>query len=156
MALTALPLAAGVGSSPAHATGMSYDQLSKVQKRLLSGSSALELQPDSGSSGNPSFNPTYTPRGNGDKGCQDNVASNIKVNANCLNITDPDLAGRGQANNETSIAYDPNDPKSMLASANDYRRGDGELLHLLLRRWRPDLAGQHPAHGFTRGQVANV
>ncbi|HJQ01124.1 MAG TPA: hypothetical protein VJ851_05960 [Jatrophihabitans sp.] len=156
LAVAALPLAAGVGSSPAHATGMSYDQLSKVQQRLLSGSSALALQSDDASSSNPSFDPTYTPRGNGDKGCQDNVASNIKVNANCLNITDPDLAGRGQANNETSIAYDPNNTQVMLASANDYRRGDGGCYTSYSgdggRTWQDST----PPTSFTRGQVANV
>jgi hypothetical protein len=124
VALAALPIAAGVGSSRAQAAGISYDQLSKVQQRLLSGASALALQ-DASSGSASSTNPTYTPRGNGDKGCQDIISSNVKVNANCLNITDPDLAGRGQANNETSIAYDPNNPNIMIGSANDYRRGDG-------------------------------
>jgi hypothetical protein len=135
---------------------MSYDQLSKVQKRLLSGGTTLALQPDSASSSDPSFNPTYIPRGNGDKGCQDNVASNIKVNANCLNITDPDLAGRGQSNNETSIAYDPNNPKVMVASANDYRRGDGSCYTSYTgdggRTWQDST----PPTNFTRGRVANV
>ena len=87
LALVAFPLAVGTGSSPAQASGISYDQLTKVQKRLLSGGSALALHQDGGSD----FNPTYTPRGNGDKGCQDVLSSNVKVNANCLNVSDPDL-----------------------------------------------------------------
>jgi len=157
LALVALPLSVGTGSSPAHATGISYDQLTKMQQRLLSGGSALALQGAAGNStSNSSVNPAYTPRGNGDKGCQDNVASNVKVNANCLNISDPDLAGRGQANNETSIAYDPNDEKVMIASANDYRTGDGNCYTSYTgdggRTWQDST----PPTSFTRGRVTNV
>jgi hypothetical protein len=157
LALVALPLAVTTGSSPAHATGISYDQLTPIQKRLLSGSSALALQgAASSASSNASFSPTYTPRGNGDKGCQDVLSSNVKVNANCLNISDPDLAGRGQANNETSIAYDPNDTNVMIASANDYRTGDGNCYTSYTadggRTWQDST----PPTSFTRGRVANV
>jgi len=150
-----IPIAVGTTSTPAHATGISYDQLTKVQKRLLSGASAFALQ-DTGANGNSSFTPTYTPRGNGDKGCQDNISSNIKVNANCLNLTDPDLAGRGQANNETSIAYDPNNTQVMVASGNDYRRGDGNCYTSYSgdggRTWQDSTV----PNSFTRGQVQNV
>src|SRR5581483_4629583 len=41
-----------------------------------------------------------------------------------LNISDADLQGRGQAENETAIASDPNDRAHLVASYNDYRRGD--------------------------------
>jgi hypothetical protein len=57
--------------------------------------------------------------------CSVNLGSNVKVNQNCLNITDSDLQGRGQANNETSIAEDPLHPTNLVASNNDYVRGDG-------------------------------
>ncbi len=50
---------------------------------------------------------------------------NVKVNQNCQNVTDPDLAGRGQAQNETAVAIDPNNKNHVIASQNDYRRGDG-------------------------------
>ena len=40
-------------------------------------------------------------------------------------MSDVNLQGRGQANNETSIAIDPNNSKHLVASDNDYRRGDG-------------------------------
>jgi len=60
-----------------------------------------------------------------DDGCPQNRGSNIKVNQNCLNLTDPDLQGRGQSQNEESIAADPNQPNHIIASYNDYRRGDG-------------------------------
>lgn len=157
LALVALPLAVGTGSTPAHAAGISYDQLTKMQKRLLSGGSALALQGDaSNSPSSSSFDPTYTPRGNGDKGCQDILTSNVKVNANCLNLTDPDLAGRGQANNETSIAYDPTNTNVMVASGNDYRSGDGNCYSSYSgdggRTWQDST----PPTSFTRGRVANV
>jgi hypothetical protein len=66
----------------------------------------------------------YFPRS--EDGCASTLDStNIKVNQNCLNVTDADLQGRGQAQNETSIAVDPSNPKHIVASYNDYRRGDG-------------------------------
>ncbi len=53
------------------------------------------------------------------------LGSNIKVNQNCLNLTDVTLQGRGQANNETAIAVNPNNANDLVSSNNDYRRGDG-------------------------------
>ncbi len=52
-------------------------------------------------------------------GCPANRGANVRVNQNCLNLTDPDLQGRGQAQNETAIAQDPNDPSRIVASQND-------------------------------------
>jgi hypothetical protein len=83
--------------------------------------------------------------------CQGNLGSNIKVNQNCLNISDPKLQGRAQAQNETSIAVDPNNPQHVLASFNDYRRGDGTcgVAYSLDggRTWNDSTA----PNGFTRG-----
>ena len=67
--------------------------------------------------------PNYSPSGQGE--CGENIGGNVKVNQNCQNIADPALAGRGQAQNEEAIAIDPNNPDHMVASQNDYRRGDG-------------------------------
>ena len=53
------------------------------------------------------------------------LGSNVKVNQNCLNITDPDLQGRAQANNETFVAEDALHPEHLVASDNNYIRGDG-------------------------------
>ena len=61
----------------------------------------------------------------GPNGCPAKRGSNVKVNLNCLNLTDSDLQGRGQAQNETWLAVDPNNPAHLVASYNDYRRGDG-------------------------------
>jgi len=83
--------------------------------------------------------------------CQGNLGSNIKVNQNCLNISDQKLQGRAQAQNETSIAVDPNNPKHVLASFNDYRRGDGTcgVAYSLdgAKTWNDSTV----PNGFTRG-----
>src|SRR3989449_2085503 len=97
------------------------DEMNDIQGRLLSGFAAFELGPkDNGGGAKPI---SYSPRGS--DACPTNQSSNIKVNQNCLNLTDPDLQGRGQAQNEESIAADPNQPNHLIASYNDYRRGDG-------------------------------
>ena len=57
--------------------------------------------------------------------CPRNFGSNVLVNQNCLNVTDTDLQGRGQAQNETAIAQNPSNPRQLVAGFNDYRRGDG-------------------------------
>jgi hypothetical protein len=83
--------------------------------------------------------------------CQGNLGSNVKVNQNCLNVSDVDLQGRGQAQNETSIAVDPNNPQHVLASFNDYRRGDATcgVSYSLdgAKTWNDSTV----PNGFTRG-----
>ncbi len=110
----------GAGSGQVKAKAFTYASLTKHQKAVLSGFVRLELN---GSN-------VTTPKGKGnyfpssDDGCNEHFGSNIKVNQNCLNLTDPDLQGRAQAENETAIAQDPNHPGHILAGFNDYRRGD--------------------------------
>jgi hypothetical protein len=58
-------------------------------------------------------------------GCAENLGDNVKVNQGCQNVSDPALAGRGEAQNEEAIAINPSDPSQVVASQNDYRRGDG-------------------------------
>jgi hypothetical protein len=97
---------------------------------------------------------TYNPRGSGD--CTYVNSSNVKVNQNCLNLSDPDLAGRGQAQNETSMAQNPDDPNDVVASYNDDRRGDGTCG----ASWSTDKGRTCNAStipdSFTRGRVQNV
>jgi hypothetical protein len=57
--------------------------------------------------------------------CDRGRGGNIKVNQNCLNDTDPDLHGRGQAQNETWVSVNPHNADQLIAGYNDYRRGDG-------------------------------
>jgi hypothetical protein len=111
------------GTKTAAAKSLSYSQLSKIQKRIMSGFLSSELDPQAASP-NTALRPrNYFPTN--DDGCSQNLGSNIKVNQNCLNVSDVALQGRGQAQNETSIAQDPLHPNHVIASFNDYRRGDG-------------------------------
>jgi len=57
--------------------------------------------------------------------CEENQGGNVRVNTACENYADPSLHGRGMAQNETSIAASPTNRKNLVASANDYMRGDG-------------------------------
>src|SRR5256885_5793025 len=97
------------------------DEMNDIQSRLLSGFAAMEF--DSKANGEGSKPTSYFTRGS--DSCPTNQSSNIKVNQNCLNLSDPDLQGRGQAQNEESIKIDPNNTNHVVASYNDYRRGDG-------------------------------
>jgi hypothetical protein len=134
LALAALGLGvvfAGVGSSTSSVTRAQAgslgidDELNAEQERLLSGFAAFELGKSGNDNQGDSANKpdTYFPKGSQD--CINNFSSNIKVNQNCLNLSDPDLQGRGQAQNEESIKIDPNNTNHVVASYNDYRRGDG-------------------------------
>ena len=109
-------------NSNVHAASL-YSQLTPMQKRLLSGFAANTLDPQNTGSAKASAI-TYLPD-HADDQCANSLGNNIKVNQNCLNLSDVTLQGRGQANNETAIAVNPNNANDLVASANDYRRGDG-------------------------------
>jgi hypothetical protein len=141
------------GTATPTVRAVDYAMFNEIQDRLLSGLADLELNPTN-QQPTPGKVTNYTPRGSQDCGAV--LGSNVKVNQNCLNLADPDLAGRGQANNETAIAQDPNQPNHLIASANDYRRGDGNCYTSYStdkgRTWNDST----PPTGFTRGRVANV
>jgi hypothetical protein len=108
-------------------------QLTKFQRRIMSGFLAQEL-PAPGAyapqhNAAPALSQHAAPSSSdevprGGAGCPATPGENRKISQNCLNITDPDLQGRGQAQNETAVAIDPGDPRHMIAAFNDYRRGD--------------------------------
>jgi hypothetical protein len=146
-------LVPAVSGSTAGAAPFNVKHLNKIQRRLISGELVAALagstntpntvpgsgDPDQGqgADGAPNTPPegfastsganglptTFVPTGTGE--CTQHHGSNVKVNQNCLNVSDPDLQGRGQANNETFIAQDPSDADHLVASDNDYVRGDG-------------------------------
>ncbi len=163
-----------LGQSHANASGpMNYSHLNKIQKRIISETLASALGPapgpfastnqGGGPDGAPFTSPqsygapggasrtvdNYFPAANGD--CPSRLGSNVKVNQNCLNVSDPDLQGRAQANNETSIAQDPFAPRHLVASDNNYIRGDGTCgAHYSLdggQKWTDSTV----PNGFTRG-----
>ena len=123
------------------------DEMNDIQARLLSGFADMEFNLKNNGEGSRAT--SYVPRG-GDA-CPVNQSSNIKVNQNCLNLSDPNLQGRGQAQNEESIAADPNQPNHVIASYNDYRRGDGTCgVSYSLDKGRSWNDATTP-NGFTRG-----
>ncbi len=155
LGLVASTVLAPVAVQSANAKPFNYHSLNKIQKRLLSGALSYQLNPvrdrtgltphaipggndddGGGADGLPNTPPSgYGAAGGASSGsnyvptsvsgCSASYGRNVKVNQNCLNISDPTLQGRGQANNETSIAQDPLNPSHIVASNNDYRRGDG-------------------------------
>lgn len=143
-----------IGAPAPTAKAVSYAALNEIQDRLLSGMADLELNPTSAAAAQQSQTRNYTPRGNDT--CDSNVKDNVKVNQDCLNLSDSDLAGRGQAQNETSIAVDPSQPNHIIASYNDYRRGDGNCGTSYSvdsgRQWNDSTIPD----SFTRGRVQNV
>lgn len=169
-----------LAQSPANARRpLSYGHLNKIQRRIISSDLASALAPAStgqrqpriatgngnqgpGPDGAPftppkSFSGTqgshvlgnYFPTSQGQ--CSTRVGGNVKVNQNCLNVPDANLQGRSQANNETSIAQDPLDPSHIVASDNNYIRGDGTCgAHFSLNGGR-SWADSTVPNGFTAG-----
>src|ERR1700761_9332455 len=157
---------------------LSYSHLTRIQKRIVSQTLASALGPRSsarrlkfvggdgdergGPDGAPFTPPASfgSPNGTGTPGnyfptqggtCSQRFGSAVKVNQNCLNVSDPDLQGRGQANNETAISQDPFNPRHLVASDNNYIRGDGTCgAHFSLdggNSW----ADSTVPNGFSRG-----
>src|SRR5438067_2407493 len=147
-AAVALAIQPGLSMVDAGKLGID-DEMNDIQERLISGFAAMELGKNGDANGARQKPTSYFPRGS--DSCPVNQSSNIKVNQNCLNLTDPDLQGRGQAQNEESIAADPNNPNHVIASYNDYRRGDGTCgVSYSLDKARTWNEATVP-NGFTRG-----
>ena len=141
-------LLGGFGLAPpgANAQGFGYAKLSAVQKRHVSGALAEALGPQQASrNAITGAKPATTP------GCDGRRGDNIKVNQDCLTISDADLAGRGQSQNETWVAINPNDPKQVIATYNDYRRGDGTCGVSYSRDGGRAWADTTTPNGFVRG-----
>jgi hypothetical protein len=152
---------------------MNYAHLTKIQRRIVSEPLAIALGraprivvPNSNDGGGVDGSPFTPPASYGvpsagaspltyfptsQSGCAASFGTNIKVNQNCLNISDSDLQGRGQANNEPSISIDPFNPRHLVASDNNYIRGDGTCGAYYSqdggRRWSDSTV----PNGFTRG-----
>lgn len=142
----------GIGSSThtALAKGLTYSNLNQIQKRILSGFLSSEISASqSAAHTNAPVHSTYFP--SSDDGCPQNHGDNVKVNQNCLNITDASLQGRGQAQNETAIAADPAHPDHLVATYNDYRRGDGNCYGSFSRDGGQTWTDSTIPMGFTDG-----
>lgn len=150
-ALTATSVTVLTGST-AQAQPFGFKQLNKIQKRLVSGTLAAELDiTDPAAKARTTaalraqrVSPTSA-------ACSTRFGDNIKVNQNCQNVADPDLAGRSQAQNETWAAVDRRNADHIVASYNDYRRGDGTCgVSYSLDAGRTWADSTVP-NGFTRG-----
>jgi hypothetical protein len=151
--LAALPIAvlAGVqggGVAPIAVRAFDLATAPQIQRHLLSGWASMELTRGATATRNASIGSF---RSTSDDGCSRNRGSNVKVNQNCLNITDPILEGRAQAQNETSIAVDPLRPNHVVASFNDYRRGDGNCYGAYSNNGGDSWADTTIPMGFTLG-----
>jgi hypothetical protein len=136
----------------ASAAPFGYNQLNSIQKRLVSGLLASELNGADVATQSRSRVPSAARRVSPTSGaCKNHFGSNVKVNQNCLNITDADLQGRGQAQNETWVAVDPKNASHVLASYNDYRRGDGTCGVSYSLDAGKSWADSTTPNGFTRG-----
>ena len=114
----------GVSASNSNVQAASlYSRLSPVHQKIISGFADNMLDPRNAANAKTSAITDHPDHA--DDQCAQQLVRNIKVNQNCLNLTDVSLHGRGQANNETAIAVNPNNASNFVSSANDYRRGDG-------------------------------
>jgi hypothetical protein len=152
LALAIAPATLRTQHATATAQSLSVTGMNRIQLRILSGFASFEAgigvpanAPDphatsqmSGTSASTSLCPTK-------------IRSNVLVNQNCLNITDQDLQGRGQAQNETAIAENPNNPRQVVAEFNDYRRGDGNCYGAFSGNGGSGWTDTTVPMGFTRG-----
>ena len=131
-------------------------KMNKIQRRLLSGFASFELSQAPGSEAAAKQRASrFRPAGFG-ADCPKRHGTTVKVNQNCLNITDPDLQGRAQAENETSIAANPKGGQ-LIASYNDYRRGDstcGPSYSSNGARWADSTLPNNFVRGTAYGGVA--
>jgi len=146
--------AAGLLLLQSHASArthrLNYAHLNNIQKRTISETLASAIGPQAkglkahlsnpdqggGVDGAP-FTPPASFNGSAATGspsnyypsqqgaCSQTKGQDTKVNQNCLNLSDPTLQGRSQANNEPSIAVNPFNSQNLVASDNNYIRGDG-------------------------------
>jgi hypothetical protein len=142
---------AGVGGDRDAAQAEGVAALTPMQQRLVSGfarralerrAGTLRAQPQVSGQQKSSLN-----------GCPVDRGSNIRLNQECVNQADPDLQGRGQAQNETAIAQDPNAPGHLVASSNDYRRGDGNCYAYYSKDNGASWSDSTAPMSFTRGDA---
>lgn len=150
VALAIAPATFRAPHASAAVKGITLPGLNHIQKRLLSGFASFEE--NAGVPAHPASARAATRISSGTAGlCPANIGSNVLVNQNCLNVTDPDLQGRGQAQNEVSIAENPAKPSQVVGSFNDYRRGDGNCYAAFSRNGGGSWQDTTIPMGFTRG-----
>jgi len=141
----------GVVAVPAAATPFGYASLNPIQRQHVSGLLATVLNADDPAGHAQTLAPRDVRRAVPATSCANRFGDNVKVNQNCLNLSDTDLQGRGQSQNETWLSADPNNPAHLVASYNDYRRGDGNCGVSYSLDGGSSWADSTVPNGFTRG-----
>jgi hypothetical protein len=124
--------------------------MNKIQKRILSGFASFEAgigvssKATAARAGARMSNAAVTL-------CPGSIGPNVLVNQNCLNVSDPALQGRGQAQNETAIAENPLNPRQIITGFNDYRRGDGNCYGAFSSNGGSSWTDTTIPMGFTNG-----
>jgi len=150
IALAIAPSASRTQRASAAVHGLGLHGLSKLQKAHLSGFASFEAGIGVSAKA-PRARVNARMSNAGVKLCPRNFGPNVLVNQNCLNVTDPDLQGRAQAQNETAIAQNPSNPRQMVAGFNDYRRGDGTCGTAFSTNGGSSWTDSTMPNGFTRG-----
>ena len=152
--MTAFLLSPVVASGPTVVHAFNPATAPEIQDRLLDSAGEYAFGKAGPPEGNSQHIANYQP--SSQSGCSQKLAgNNVKVNQNCLNLTDPDLQGRAQAQNETSIAADPSNQHNLIASYNDYRRGDGNCYTASSSDGGSSWTDSTPPMSFTRGTGGN-
>jgi hypothetical protein len=151
LAIGCLTAAAVAAAPSAGAAPFGFTRLTPQQQRHVSGLLASELNPRDAARQAVRAPGRVGPQRVTPFGCPNRFDDNVKVNQNCLNISDPDLQGRGQSQNETFAAADPGNPAHVVASYNDYRRGDGNCGVSYTLDGGLTWADSTVPNGFTRG-----
>ncbi|HEY7489018.1 MAG TPA: sialidase family protein [Streptosporangiaceae bacterium] len=147
--VTAMALAAPrAGAEP-----FGYDDLTAIQQRHASGMLAETLGAPAAQrrAAAPSTAEKAEGKAGASAACDGRRGDNVKVNQNCLNVADTDLNGRGQSQNETWVAVNPNNTRQIIATYNDYRRGDGTCGVSYSRDGGRSWADATTPNGFVRG-----
>ena len=150
IALAIAPSASTTQRASAAVHGLSLQKMSKIQKRILSGLASFEAGIGVSAKA-PAARAGARMSSAAVNLCPGSIGPNVLVNQNCLNVTDADLQGRGQAQNETAIAENPNDPGQVVGSYNDYRRGDGNCGADFSTNGGSSWTDSTMPTGFTRG-----
>ncbi len=150
VALAIAPSASRTQRASAAVHRISLHGLTKSQKEHLSGFASFEAGIGV-STKTPAVKAGPRRSNSGVNLCPHNLGSNVLVNQNCLNVTDADLQGRAQAQNETAIAQNPLNPRQIVAGFNDYRRGDGTCGTAYSRNGGASWTDSTMPNGFTRG-----
>jgi hypothetical protein len=160
-ALVGAVLALPASQGSATVRPMRLSQLTDIQKRLVSGLASTEFERASTTTRRlaPRTEPLqhaqrlttrfFVPGARGS--CAYRIGRAVNMDQDCQNVTDPDLGGRAQAQNETYVSEDPFRRGRLLGSSNDYRRGDGGCFGYTSSDGGRHFGDVAVPFGFTRG-----